>query len=96
MLFRVAVVGLEAVGADVLHDLGLVNAEALADERALLVGLLPALAAVVGNGGVERLPAHDGAVHLLRGQPVKIVSDVLVGDLEGLVDGLALDHLGKG
>lgn len=59
------------------------------------MGFLPALAAVVGNGGVERLPAHDGAVHLLRGKAVKIVCDVLVGDFEGLVNGLALDHLGE-
>jgi hypothetical protein len=88
-------------GAGAASPLGLQNllvgdAKALADDLAL--GVLHAvhlLAAPALYGRLKGLLAHDGAVHLLPGQAAQGGGDVLVGDLERLVHGLALHQLGQ-
>ena len=50
-------------------------------------------APVLVDGVLEGLHPHDGAVHLLVGESPEILRNVLVGDLRGLIEGLALDDL---
>ena len=63
----------------------------------LLLGLFALFHAilVVLNGGVQGLLGQHGAVHLHRRQSAQRIGNHLVGDLEGLLDGLALDHFGR-
>ena len=87
--------GGQAVLPHRLDDLALVDGEALADQGSLLVVVMPLDPAVAGDGGIQRLLAHHRAVHLLRGQAVEVVGDILVADERRLVEGLADDHLGQ-
>ena len=68
----------EVVGADRVLDQHRVDGEALADQRAFLVVVLPLLAAIVGDGGLQGFAPHHRAVHLFRRQAVEIIGDVLV------------------
>ena len=53
------------------------------------------LAAPHGDGLLQGLVAHDRAVHLLLRKPSQVPGDILVGDLPGLLNGRADDHLGQ-
>ena len=52
------------------------------------------LVIIVLHGGADGLFGQDAAVDLMGGQTVQSLDDRLVGELEGLFDGLALDELG--
>ena len=82
-----------------LDDFHVGDAEAFADDSPLVVIIFfegALFAAVVADRGLERLHSHDGAVHLLLGQPAEHFGDLLVGDGGGLVEGFALDQFGQG
>jgi hypothetical protein len=85
----------QAVGADGVLDHHGVDGKALADQIAFLVIILPGLAAIVGDRGLQRLASHHRAVHLFRRQAVEVIGDVLVADPQRLVERLALDDLGQ-
>ena len=51
---------------------------------------------VVGDGGLQRLHAHDGAVHLLFGQRAKKRHDVFVRDLRGLFQRFTFNKFREG
>ena len=85
----------QAVDLDRALDHRRIDAEALADQLAFVMVVHPLLAPVIGDGGAQRLGAHDRTVHLLRRQAFKVVGDVLVGDQQRLIDRLADDHLGQ-
>jgi hypothetical protein len=97
----------QVVGLDHLFEEHIGDAEAFADNGPLLVGIgrtmvvvvaagRQLVAAVLGNGNFQRFLSHDRAVHLLLRQATQEIGDVLVADGQGLVQGLALDHLGQG
>jgi hypothetical protein len=85
----------QVVGAHRVFDQHRVDGEALADQRAFFVVVLPFFAAIVGDGGLQRFAAHHRAVHLLRRQTVEIIGDVLVADFQRVVQRHALDDLGQ-
>lgn len=88
--------GLEAVLADGADDLGIGDAEALADQAAFLMGVGHGrLALPLTDGGFQSFLAHDGAVHLFLGQAAQGFGDLLVGELEGVFGLHALDHVGQ-
>ena len=88
--------GPEAVGTNGILDHHDVDRKTLADQIAVFVIVFPYLATIVGDRRLQRLASHHRTVHLFRRQTVEIVGDVLVADLQGLVERLALDDLGQG
>ena len=59
------------------------------------VVILDAVAVIVVlDGGLDGLLRQHGAVELVGGQAAQGVHHLAVGNGQGLVDGLALDHLG--
>ena len=86
--------GLQIVLADGADDLGVRDAEALADQLALFMGVGHGrLALPLADGRLKGFLAHDRTVHLLLGQAAQGIGDVLVGQLERLVHRHALDHV---
>jgi len=106
--------GMEVQLLDLAAEVGLGEVEALADDAAFVLFLVEgrgggvgggeglggdaAAAGPVGDGGLEGLGAHDGAVDLLLGEAVEELDDVVVGDGEGLRRGevLAFDEAAEG
>ncbi len=84
-------------GQAVVHhgpaNMPFVDAEAFTDQLALLMLLLKAFAAKMGDGRTQRFLAHHRAVHFFRRQTVEVVGDLLVGDLPGFGQGVADNQL---
>ena len=70
-----------------------IDAEAFADQLALVVLLFKAFAAKVGDGRAQGLLAHHRAVHFLRRQSVEIIGNLLIGYLPGFGEGMADNQL---
>ena len=92
------------VQADDLAYLRVGHAEALADDAAFVVVRVvvlhfgereAVLLRVFAEGGLKRLHAHHGAVHLFFGKLAETVHDVAVGHARGLLDRHADHDLGQ-
>jgi len=88
--------GGQSVFANNAGNFSLGNTEAGANDLALGVSANLLASVVVLYGSFEGFAAHDGAVHLLLRQAIKIIGDVLVGHLLGLLQSFSLYHLGEG